>query len=103
LSTGQQRLVELACAVASEPRLLLLDEPSAGMSPAAAEHLAEQLRRLRQRHATGLLLIEHHIPLVLAVCESCYVMDGGEVIASGPTREVVRRPQVVTAYLGEAV
>jgi branched-chain amino acid transport system permease protein len=103
LSTGQQRLLELACAVASEPRLLLLDEPSAGMSPAAAEHLAEQLRRLRRRHATGLLLIEHHIPLVLEVCETCFVMDGGEVIASGPVREVVRRPEVVTAYLGEAV
>ncbi|MBV8203216.1 MAG: branched-chain amino acid ABC transporter ATP-binding protein/permease, partial [Acidobacteria bacterium] len=68
MSTGQQRLLELACAIASRPKLLLLDEPSAGMSPAAAEHLAEQLRRLRSQYATGLLLIEHHIPLVTELC-----------------------------------
>jgi branched-chain amino acid transport system ATP-binding protein len=73
------------------------------MSPAAAEHLAEQLSRLRRRYATGLLLIEHHIPLVLAVCETCYVLDSGEVLAAGPTATAIRRPEVITAYLGEAV
>ncbi|MHB8509874.1 MAG: branched-chain amino acid ABC transporter ATP-binding protein/permease [Candidatus Dormibacteria bacterium] len=103
LSTGQQRLVELACAVASRPRLVLLDEPSAGMSPAASEHLAEQLVRLRRRYSTGLLLIEHHIPLVMAVCETTYVLDSGRLLATGPTAEVIRRSDVVTAYLGEAV
>jgi ABC-type branched-subunit amino acid transport system ATPase component/ABC-type branched-subunit amino acid transport system permease subunit len=103
LSTGQQRLVELACAVASRPRLVLLDEPSAGMSPAASEHLAEQLARLRKNYATGLLLIEHHIPLVLAVCESAYVLDSGQVLAHGPAHTVVRQPEVVDAYMGEAV
>jgi len=103
MSTGQQRLLELACAVASRPRLLLLDEPSAGMSPAAAEHLAEQIRRLRHRYATGILLIEHHIPLVLALADRCYVLDSGEVLVSGPTAATIGRPEVVTAYLGEAV
>ena len=73
------------------------------MSPAAAEHLAEQLKRLRRRYATTLLLIEHHIPLVTAICEQCYVLDSGEVLASGPTLATIRRPEVVTAYLGEAV
>jgi ABC-type branched-subunit amino acid transport system ATPase component len=102
LSTGQQRLVELACAVASRPRLVLLDEPSAGMSPAAAEHLAEQLAALRTNYATALLLIEHHIPLVAAVCDTTYVLDAGRVIAHGPVRSVVRQPDVVTAYMGEA-
>ncbi|HZT66694.1 MAG TPA: branched-chain amino acid ABC transporter ATP-binding protein/permease [Acidimicrobiales bacterium] len=102
LSTGQQRLVELACAVAARPRLLLLDEPSAGLSPAAAEHLAGQLAALRARHATSLLLIEHHLPLVLAVCERCYVLDAGSILAEGPSKKVVKRPEVVAAYLGEA-
>ena len=103
LSTGQQRLVELACAVASRPRLVLLDEPSAGMAPAAAEHLAEQLARLRKNFSTALLLIEHHIPLVTAVCDTTYVLDAGSVIASGPVRKVIKQPEVVTAYMGEAV
>ena len=103
LSTGQQRLVELACAVASRPRLVLLDEPSAGMSPAAAEHLAEQLARLRRNFSTALLLIEHHIPLVTAVCDTTYVLDAGSVIASGPVAKVIKTPEVVTAYMGEAV
>jgi ABC-type branched-subunit amino acid transport system ATPase component/ABC-type branched-subunit amino acid transport system permease subunit len=102
LSTGQQRLVELACAVASRPRLVLLDEPSAGMSPAAAEHLAEQVVRLRANYATALLLIEHHIPLVSAVCEKTYVLDAGRVIAQGPVKSAIRDPGVVTAYMGEA-
>ncbi|MHB8341677.1 MAG: branched-chain amino acid ABC transporter ATP-binding protein/permease [Mycobacteriales bacterium] len=101
LSTGQQRLVELACALASEPQLLLLDEPSAGMSPAATEYLAEVLVRLRRATGTGLLLVEHYLPLVTALCERCYVLDSGRVIAQGPTREVIRVPEVVTAYLGE--
>jgi branched-chain amino acid transport system ATP-binding protein len=103
MSTGQQRLVELACAVACRPRLLLLDEPSAGMSPAAAEHLAEQLARLRRQYGTALLLVEHHIPLVMAVCETTYVLDSGRILAQGPTETAMSRPEVVDAYLGEAV
>jgi ABC-type branched-subunit amino acid transport system ATPase component len=73
------------------------------MSPAAAEHLAEQLARLRTNFATALLLIEHHIPLVTAVCDTTYVLDAGAVIASGPVRKVIKEPAVVTAYVGEAV
>jgi len=101
LSGGQQRLVELACAVAGRPKLLLLDEPSAGLSPAAAEHLAVQLANLRAEHATTLLLIEHHLPLVTALCEDCYVLDLGRVLAHGPTSDVLHRPEVVSAYLGD--
>ncbi|HUZ42830.1 MAG TPA: branched-chain amino acid ABC transporter ATP-binding protein/permease [Acidimicrobiales bacterium] len=101
LSGGQQRLVELACAIAPHPRLLLLDEPSAGLSPAAAEHLAEQLAALSASYSTSILLIEHHLPLVTAVCEECYVLDSGQVLAHGPTAKVLRQPEVAAAYLGE--
>ncbi|HVA42343.1 MAG TPA: branched-chain amino acid ABC transporter ATP-binding protein/permease [Acidimicrobiales bacterium] len=101
LSGGQQRLVELACAIAPNPRLLLLDEPSAGLSPAAAEHLAEQLADLSGSYSTSILLIEHHLPLVSAVCEECYVLDSGRVLAHGPTAKVLRQPEVAAAYLGE--
>ncbi|MHB1924305.1 MAG: branched-chain amino acid ABC transporter ATP-binding protein/permease, partial [Acidimicrobiales bacterium] len=101
LSGGQQRLVELACAIAPNPRLLLLDEPSAGLSPAAAEHLAEQLAAVSESYSTSILLIEHHLPLVTAVCDECYVLDSGAVLAHGPTAEVLRRPEVAAAYLGE--
>ncbi len=101
LSGGQQRLVELACAIAPNPRLLLLDEPSAGLSPAAAEHLAEQLAAVSESYSTSILLIEHHLPLVTAVCDECYVLDSGAVLAHGPTAEVLRRSEVAAAYLGE--
>jgi branched-chain amino acid transport system ATP-binding protein len=85
------------------PELLLLDEPSAGMSPAAVENLAERLRDLRDELGRTVLLIEHNIPLVLDVCDELYVLNVGQVLAEGTTDEIARRPEVIGAYFGEAV
>ncbi|MFA5890712.1 MAG: branched-chain amino acid ABC transporter ATP-binding protein/permease [Actinomycetota bacterium] len=101
LSGGQQRLVELGCALVTGPSLLLLDEPSAGLSPAATESLAERLRTVRDEHGVTILLIEHHIPLVAAVCDEVTVFNLGTLLASGPTADVIGNPAVIAAYLGE--
>lgn len=103
LSHGQQRIVELACALVTAPELLLLDEPSAGMSPAAVENLAERLRDIRDDLGRTVLLIEHNIPLVLDVCDELNVLNFGQVLASGTTAEIAARPEVIGAYFGEAV
>jgi len=103
LSGGQQRIVELACALATGPELLMLDEPSAGMSPAAVENLAERLRDLRDELGRTVLLIEHHIPLVMDVCDEVSVLNFGQVLASGTPDEVTAREDVVSAYLGSAL
>jgi ABC-type branched-subunit amino acid transport system ATPase component/ABC-type branched-subunit amino acid transport system permease subunit len=102
LSHGQQRIVEIGCALVTSPELVMLDEPSAGMSPAAAEDLAATLRDMRDVLGRTVLLIEHNVPLVLDVSDELYVMDAGRVIANGEPVEVVTRPEVVTAYLGVA-
>src|SRR5205807_2005323 len=83
LSHGQQRIVEIGCLLATSPELLMLDEPSSGMSPAAAENLAERLRELPDRLGRTVLLIEHNLPLVLDVCDHLYVLHLGEVLAEG--------------------
>ncbi len=102
LSHGQQRIVEIGCALVTSPELVMLDEPSAGMSPAAAEDLAATLLDVRDRLHRTVLLIEHNVPLVLGVADELYVMAAGKVIADGEPVEVVQRPDVVTAYLGTA-
>jgi ABC-type branched-subunit amino acid transport system ATPase component/ABC-type branched-subunit amino acid transport system permease subunit len=102
LSHGQQRIVEIGCALVTSPELVMLDEPSAGMSPAAAEDLAATLRDVRDQLHRTVLLIEHNVPLVLDVADELYVMAAGRVIADGEPVEVVTRPEVVTAYLGTA-
>jgi len=101
LSHGQQRIVEIGCCLVTSPELVMLDEPSAGMSPAAAEDLAGTLLDIRDSLGRTVLLIEHNVPLVLGVADELYVMDTGRVIADGEPAEVVTRPEVVTAYLGE--
>ncbi len=103
LSHGQQRIVEIGCALVTSPELVMLDEPSAGMSPAAAEDLAATLLDIRDQLGRTVLLIEHNIPLVLATADELYVMDAGRVIADGEPVEVVTRPDVVRAYLGQDV
>jgi branched-chain amino acid transport system ATP-binding protein len=103
LSHGQQRIVEIGCALVTAPELVMLDEPSAGMAPGAVENLALRLRDMRDELDRTVLLIEHNIPLVLDVCDELYVMANGTLIAHGDPTEVVSRPDVIEAYLGEAV
>jgi branched-chain amino acid transport system permease protein len=103
LSHGQQRIVEIACALLSSPELVMLDEPSAGMAAGAVENLALRLRDIRDELGCTVLLIEHNIPLVLEVCDEVYVLVNGSLIAHGATEDVVADPAVIQAYLGEAV
>jgi branched-chain amino acid transport system permease protein len=103
LSGGQQRIVEIACLLVTAPDLVMLDEPSAGMAPAAAENLATRLRDLRDALGRTVLLIEHNVPLVLDTCDYVYVLDAGRVIAAGEPREIAANPDVIDAYFGRAV
>jgi branched-chain amino acid transport system ATP-binding protein len=103
LSGGQQRIVEVACALLTDPELLMLDEPSAGMAPVMAESLADRLRDLRDSMGRTVLLIEHNVPLVLDVCDRVYVLTAGRVLAGGTPDDILAQPEVINAYLGEAV
>jgi branched-chain amino acid transport system ATP-binding protein len=101
LSYGMQKAVELARALAGRPKLLLLDEPAAGMNPEESRRVAEAVRRLRNRDGVTVLLIEHDMRVVMTVCDRIVVLDHGEKIGEGSPAEVRRAPAVITAYLGE--
>jgi ABC-type branched-subunit amino acid transport system ATPase component/ABC-type branched-subunit amino acid transport system permease subunit len=103
LSGGQQRIVEIACLLVTAPELVMLDEPSAGMAPAAAENLASRLRDLRDALGRTVLLIEHNVPLVLDTCDYVYVLDAGRLIAEGRPAEIAANRSVIDAYFGAAV
>ena len=103
LSYGDQRRLEIARALALEPELLLLDEPAAGMNPGEKRALSDLIRSVRARLDLTILLIEHHVPLVMDLCDRIAVLNFGELIALGPPGEVQRHPAVIEAYLGDSV
>jgi branched-chain amino acid transport system ATP-binding protein len=102
LSYGDQRRLEIARAVASEPKLLMLDEPAAGMNPAETRELVELLQRLKQGGLT-LLLVEHDMHFVMSLCDRITVLNFGRKIAEGSPREIRESPTVIEAYLGSKV
>ncbi len=101
LPYGKQRKLEIARALATDPKLLLLDEPAAGMNPNETAELMDTIRFVRDRFHMTILLIEHDMHLVAGICEKLTVLNFGKVLASGETAAVLKNPEVVTAYLGE--
>ena len=101
LPYGKQRKLEITRALATEPKLLLLDEPAAGMNPNETKELMETIRFVRDRFDMTILLIEHDMKLVSGICEELTVLNFGEVLAEGQTSDVLNNPEVIKAYLGE--
>jgi len=103
LPYGEQRRLEIARALAAKPKLLLLDEPAAGMNPQETTELMHLIRWIRDEFKITVLLIEHDMGLVMGVCERIYVLDHGQMIASGTPEEIRANPKVIEAYLGQEV
>ena len=103
LPYGKQRRLEIARALATEPKLLLLDEPAAGMNPQETKELMEMIRWIRKEFNLSILLIEHDMGLVMGVCERIYVLEYGMKIAEGTPNEIKQNARVIEAYLGEEV
>lgn len=100
LSYGEQRRLEIARALASNPRLLLLDEPAAGMNPQETDELRQMIEKIRADFKLTVLLIEHDMKFVMGICERIMVLDYGRIIAEGLPEEIRTNPQVIKAYLG---
>lgn len=100
LSYGEQRKLEIARALASQPKLLLLDEPAAGMNPQETDELRQMIEIIRKQFGLTVLLIEHDMKFVMGICERIMVLDYGRIIAQGTPAEIKENPEVIKAYLG---
>jgi branched-chain amino acid transport system ATP-binding protein len=100
LSTGSRRIVDLACILAQEPKVLMLDEPSGGVAQKETEALGPLLLRVREHTGCSILVIEHDMPLLSAICDTMVALELGGVIAEGPPEEVLAHPRVIESYLG---
>lgn len=101
LPYGKQRKLEIARALATNPKLLLLDEPAAGMNPSETEELMETITLIRNKYDMTILLIEHDMKLVAGICEKIFVLNFGTELANGLPQDVLNNPEVIKAYLGE--
>ena len=101
LPYGKQRKLEIARALATDPKLLLLDEPAAGMNPNETGELMDTIRLVREKYGVTILLIEHDMKLVQGICEYLYVLNFGKLLAEGTPKEVLNDPAVIKAYLGD--
>ena len=101
LPYGVQRRVEIARAMAIQPKLLLLDEPTAGMNPEELAEMVEIIRKIRKEFSLAIFLIEHRMKFVMDLCETIQTLDFGEVIAEGTPEKIRNNPRVIDAYLGK--
>ncbi|HKM29993.1 MAG TPA: ABC transporter ATP-binding protein [Bacilli bacterium] len=103
LPYGKQRKLEIARAIATNPQIILLDEPAAGMNPTETDELMDTIKIVKEKYNVSILLIEHDMKLVMGICERIVVLNYGKIIASGSPQEIQSNKDVITAYLGEEV